>query len=74
MSNDDSEKDLSSDKVTWTSQKRVDRSAIDRRSGEDRRQMTGRTITVPDMRQGERRSGKDRRKVRLTITGRAMNI
>lgn len=62
------------DEVTWSSKKRV-RSGQDRRSGEDRRQMTSRAITVPDMRSGlERRSGHDRRKVRLVITGRAINL
>ncbi|WP_444997685.1 hypothetical protein [Aliikangiella sp. IMCC44359] len=74
MSKPDSDNEIVSDNVTWTSQKKDERKESERRSGEDRRQMSGRTITVPDMRQGERRSGKDRRKVRLTITGRAMNI
>ncbi|MCO7223628.1 hypothetical protein [Pleionea sp. CnH1-48] len=48
----------------------------DRRSGIDRRQVRGQAMTIPDMRMGtERRSGTDRRKmVRLTITGRAIDI
>ncbi|TQV75224.1 hypothetical protein FLL45_09825 [Aliikangiella marina] len=64
------------EKVTWSSHKLDERSANDRRSGTDRRQMkSGRMITVPDMRSGiDRRSGEDRRKVRLTITGRAIDI
>jgi len=61
--------------VQWSSEHQV-RSSGDRRSGVDRRQYKGRSITVPDMRVSqERRSGGDRRgKVRLTITGRAMDI
>ncbi|MGX5174625.1 hypothetical protein ACUR5C_11450 [Aliikangiella sp. IMCC44653] len=63
------------DKVTWTSEKIAERSGEDRRTGEDRRQLSGRAITVPDMRSGiDRRTGEDRRKVRLTITGRAIDI
>ena len=58
--------DKTEQEITWSSKQRV-RSDSDRRSGADRRQMTGRAITVPD-----RRSGTDRRKVRLTITGRAL--
>ena len=75
MANNDSEQETRDNEVTWSSQKRDERSANDRRSGSERRQMKGRTITVPDMRSGiDRRNGEDRRKVRLTITGRAMNI
>lgn len=60
--------------VTWSSQKRM-RSSKDRRNGVERRHMSGRAITVPDMRSGEeRRSGKERRKVKLVITGRAIDI
>ncbi|NVJ49550.1 MAG: hypothetical protein HWE13_03930 [Gammaproteobacteria bacterium] len=63
------------DDVEWTSVA-VDRRAADRRSGIDRRQFKGRSITVPDMRSGlDRRQTDERRKmVRLTITGRAMDI
>jgi|GEM_PF-2006641 len=62
-------------KVTWSSRKIDERGPSERRTGQDRRQMKGRVITVPDMRSGiDRRSGEDRRKVRLTITGRAMDI
>lgn len=63
------------DEVQWTDVA-VDRRAGDRRSGVDRRQFKGRSITVPDMRSGyDRRSSDDRRKtVRLTITGRPIDI
>jgi len=54
--------------VTWSSEKTV-KPVVERRSGVDRRKMTGRAITVPD-----RRSGADRRKIRLTITGRPLDI
>lgn len=74
MSNRECEQELTEEKVTWSSRKKM-RSALDRRSGGERRQMSGRKITVPDMRSGlDRRSGEDRRKVRLTITGRAMDV
>lgn len=60
--------------ISWTSHQ-VERSESDRRSGRDRRSLSGRMITVPDMRSGlDRRSGKDRRKVRLTITGRPFDV
>ncbi|NVJ62002.1 MAG: hypothetical protein HWE27_16540 [Gammaproteobacteria bacterium] len=54
----------------------MDRRAGDRRSGIDRRQLKGRSITVPDMRSGfDRRANDERRKtVRLTITGRPIDI
>ncbi len=63
------------EEVLWSSEHKLRRDS-DRREGIDRRQYQGRSITVPDMRSGsDRRSGKDRReKVRLTITGRAMDI
>ncbi len=63
------------DEVKWSSVA-VEQRSDDRRSGIDRRQLKGRTITVPDMRSGiDRRSGVDRRKtVRLTITGRAIDV
>ncbi|TQV84904.1 hypothetical protein [Aliikangiella coralliicola] len=74
MAADDLSSDLLEEEVTWSSRKRV-RGGGDRRTGNDRRQLSGRAITVPDMRSGyDRRSGKDRRKVRLTITGRAMDL
>ena len=65
----------STEEVTWSSEHQI-RGSDDRRSGIDRRQYSGRSITVPDMRAGaDRRSGKERRnKVRLTITGRAMDV
>lgn len=74
MADDDiSTESIDEEQVTWSSKKRV-RSKQDRRSGDDRRQMGSRAITVPDMRSGiERRSGADRRKVRLVITGRAID-
>ena len=60
--------------VTWSSRQRM-RNSEDRRAGQDRRRLSGRTITVPDMRNGiDRRSGTDRRKVKLIITGRAMDV
>ncbi|WMS88205.1 hypothetical protein [Pleionea litopenaei] len=63
------------DDVEWSSVA-VERRGEDRRTGIDRRQFKGRSITVPDMRSGiDRRQQNDRRKmVRLTITGRAMDI
>jgi hypothetical protein len=63
------------EEVIWSSEHQI-KGADERRSGIDRRQYSGRSITVPDMRAGaNRRSGKDRRnKVRLTITGRAMDV
>ncbi len=65
----------STEEVIWSSEHSI-RGSDDRRSGIDRRQYTGRSITVPDMRAGgDRRHGSDRRgKVRLTITGRAMDV
>lgn len=63
------------EEVTWSSKHQV-RASSDRREGVDRRQFAGRSITVPDMRSGaDRRSGSDRRhKVRITVTGRAMDV
>jgi len=68
-------KPQSKDEVIWSSRYQT-RSAKERRSGLDRRKMSGRAITVPDMRSGiDRRSGQDRRNTkRLTITGRAIDI
>lgn len=64
----------SAEKVVWSSEQQT-RSTDDRRIGTDRRQYKGRSITVPDMRAGnDRRAGNERRKVRLTITGRAIDV
>ncbi len=65
----------STEEVIWSSEHQI-RGTDERRSGIDRRQYSGRCITVPDMRAGaDRRSGNDRRnKVRLTITGRAIDV
>ena len=67
--------DVKDQEVEWTSVA-VERRGNDRRSGGDRRQFKGRSITVPDMRSGiDRRQSDDRRKiVWLTITGRAMDV
>ncbi len=63
-----------SEEVQWSSDV-VERRQDDRRSGFERRQLQGRSITVPDMRSGKDRRDDDRRKmVRLTITGRAMDV
>jgi hypothetical protein len=74
MANDDLNKELSDEQeVIWSSRQR-ESAGQERRSAPDRRQMTGRAINVPDMRHGnDRRAGEDRRKVKLTITGRAMD-
>ena len=45
----------------------------DRRSGVDRREVNGRAVTVPDVQSNSDRRADDRRRVRLTITGRAMD-
>ncbi len=72
------EPDDQEDSVTWSAKQPESntntRSGMDRRTGQDRRQVSYRAITVPNMRSGvDRRSGEDRRKVRLVITGRAMD-
>jgi hypothetical protein len=74
MANDELETGLNDDQeVIWSSRQR-ERNNSERRAAPDRRQMAGRAINVPDMRAGnDRRSGADRRKVKLTITGRAMD-
>lgn len=60
--------------VVWTPNM-PDRRLAGRRSGIDRRAINGRSLTVPDLRSSsDRREGEDRRKVRLTITGRAIDI
>ncbi len=65
----------SSEDAHWSSEPQV-RSNTERRTSTERRHFSGRTITVPDMRSGfERRIGNERRrKVRLVITGRAMDV
>jgi len=74
MATDDLKSDVKEEQgVTWTSRQRV-RSNNERRS-QDRREFSGRVITVPDMRSGsDRRNGNERRKVRLVITGRAIDV
>jgi len=68
----------SKDNVVWSTEYQVqnidERRSFDRREGADRRQHAGRGITVPDMRINDRRMANDRRRVRLTITGRAMDV
>lgn len=72
----ESSREICSEAVSWSSEQ-VMRSSQDRRQGLDRRAYYGRAMTVPDMRapdlrQGaDRRSGQDRR-VKLVITGRAV--
>lgn len=63
------------EEVQWSSDHQVDK-ADERREGAERRRYKGRSITVPDMRSGiDRRAGTTAKgKVRLTITGRAMDI
>ena len=65
----------STEEVIWSSEHQI-KASNERRVGVDRRQFNGRSITVPDMRTGgDRRSGNDRRsKLRITITGRAMDV
>ena len=59
--------------VSWSSRHRS-RNKTDRRSNADRREMSGRAITVPDMRFSlDRRNTSERRKVHLVITGRAID-
>lgn len=60
------------EQVVWTPDM-PDRRLNDRRAGVDRRQVNGRQMNVPDLREQNERRGEDRRKVRLTITGRALN-
>ena len=76
-SNDSNSNDLA-DTVEWSTECQVhqtdERRSFDRREGADRRQHAGRSITVPDMRKNDRRMSGDRRRVRLTITGRAMDV
>ena len=73
MSNDESNTELADEQsVTWSSRQAIRKE--ERRDQIERRDMESRPITVPDMRSGmERRTGADRRKVRLTITGRAVD-
>ncbi|NQD38887.1 hypothetical protein HPT27_17865 [Permianibacter sp. IMCC34836] len=58
--------------IVWTPNM-PDRRLNDRRGGIDRRAVNGRQVTVPDVRSADRRN-EDRRRVRLTITGRAMDV
>jgi hypothetical protein len=60
------------EQVQWTPDM-PDRRANDRREGIDRRQVNGRQMNVPDLRESSDRRGEERRKVRITITGRALN-
>jgi len=66
------------DNVVWSNEYQVqnidERRSFDRREGADRRQHAGRGITVPDMRINDRRMANNRRRVKLTITGRAMDV
>ena len=71
--------DLSDDDIVqWSTEYQVqnidERRSFERREGADRRQHAGRSITVPDMRKSDRRMAGERRRVRLTITGRAMDV
>lgn len=60
------------EQVVWTPDM-PDRRVNDRRTGIDRRNVNGRQLNVPDLRAQSDRRGEERRKVRLTITGRALN-
>lgn len=64
-----------SETIIWSTQM-PDRRNQDRRSMQDRRRMSGetRSVKVPDLRKGADRRQQDRRKkIRLTITGRAVD-
>ncbi len=63
------------DQVTWTSEM-PDRRQNDRRSIENRRRMSGEknVLKVPNLRKGDERRTNDRRKIKLTITGRAVEV
>jgi len=65
-------------KVEWSTEYQLhhkdERCSFDRREGSDRRKNAGRSITVPNMRKNDRRIDCERRKVRLIITGRAMDV
>ncbi len=73
MTNDDNEE------VIWSSEM-TDRRRNDRRTIDQRRRMSGEKniLKVPNLRRGEeRRSSQDkdrRRKIKLTITGRAVEV
>ncbi len=61
--------------ITWSTQM-TDRRKQDRRTMQDRRRMSGetRSLKVPDLRKGaDRRQGDRRTKVKLIITGRAVD-
>lgn len=66
-------KDSDDEAVVWTPTM-PDRRLADRRSGIDRRAVNGRQMSVPDVRTGDDRRSDDRRRVRLTITGRALDV
>lgn len=57
--------------VVWTPNM-PERRLSDRRNGVDRRNVNGRAVAVPDLRAQDDRRANDRR-VRLTITGRALD-
>lgn len=63
---------LDDEEVVWTPNM-PDRRLTDRRTGIDRRAVNGRQMVVPDLRASNDRRADDRRKVRLTITGRAID-
>ncbi len=66
-------KTVDDERVIWTPNM-PDRRLNDRRAGIDRRAVNGRQMTVPDMRGDNERRSEDRRRVRLTITGRAIDV
>ena len=73
MSNRKSDQKSLESEVTWSSsqQMRIDN---ERRDGEERRCIAGRTITGPDMRCDQDRRQSEERRVRLIITSRAMDV
>lgn len=65
-----------SEEIIWTSEM-PDRRISDRRSIQDRRNISGhdRRMNVPNLRTGkDRRKGDRRKTVKLTITGRAVDV
>jgi len=70
-----SDYDADQDQVTWSSEM-PDRRSNDRRTIESRRRMSGEKniIKVANLRQPNERRKTDRRKVKLTITGRAVEV
>ena len=63
------------DQVTWTNEM-PDRRRNDRRTIESRRRMSGEKniLKVANLRQCDERRSNDRRKIKLTITGRAVEV